>query len=278
MKDSPNEKKKRRNKRKNELKNLRSQKEDEFEHIFLIQLPDRPEIVNREEPVNFETWNRFRLDDGRFRDVHLLKSLIFHGGLTKDLRSTAWKYLLNFYKWQNSDEENKRVKNEKTEEYYRMKLQWMTMSEEQVKHFGDFRDRRALIEKDVIRTDTFHPFFDRSKPQNLKLLKDILMTYVMYNFDLGYVQGMSDFLSPVLVLMENEVDAFWCFVGLMNRVHKNFEMDQLYIKQQLSNLKNLIEIVNPQLANYLESHDSDHMHFCFRWILVAFKREFSYYN
>lgn len=28
-------------------------------------------------------------------------------------------------------------------------------------------------------------------------------------------------------------------------------MDQLYIKQQLSNLKNLIEIVNPQLANYL---------------------------
>lgn len=80
-----------------------------------------------------------------FSDVHLLKSLIFHGGLTKDLRSTAWKYLLNFYKWQNSDEENKRVKNEKTEEYYRMKLQWMTMSEEQVKHFGDFRDRRALI-------------------------------------------------------------------------------------------------------------------------------------
>ena len=28
-------------------------------------------------------------------------------------------------------------------------------------------------------------------------------------------------------------------------------MDQLYIKQQLSNLKNLIEIVNPRLANYL---------------------------
>lgn len=86
MKDSPNEKKKRRNKRKNELKNLRylfwlndtnfscflrPQKEDEFEHIFLIQLPDRPEIVNREEPVNFETWNRFRLDDGRFRGVVL---------------------------------------------------------------------------------------------------------------------------------------------------------------------------------------------------------------
>lgn len=34
----------------------------------------------------------------------------------------------------------------------------------------------------------------------------------------GYVQGMSDLLSPVLVVMENEVDAFWCFAGLMERV------------------------------------------------------------
>lgn len=44
------------------------------------------------------------------------------------------------------------------------------------------------------------------------------MTYVMYNFDLGYVQGMSDLLSPILCLMESEVDAFWCFVGFMDKV------------------------------------------------------------
>ena len=63
-----------------------------------------------------------------------------------------------------------------------------------------FRHRQTLIgrildarfhllngfsDKDVARTDTSHPFFHRSKPQKLRMMKDILMTYVMYDFDLG---------------------------------------------------------------------------------------------
>lgn len=41
---------------------------------------------------------------------------------------------------------------------------------------------------------------------------------ILVLLDLGYVQGMSDLLAPVLYIMDNEVDAFWCFVGMMKKV------------------------------------------------------------
>ncbi|VDK62075.1 unnamed protein product [Gongylonema pulchrum] len=72
-----------------------------------------------------------------------------------------------------------------SEDYYRMKLQWKTISKDQESRFSEFAAKKALIEKDVSRTDRTHVFFGGSDNSNLTLLNDILMTYCMYNFDLG---------------------------------------------------------------------------------------------
>ena len=45
---------------------------------------------------------------------------------------------------------------------------------------------RVCAEKDVTRTDRGEAFF--AGTSNITLLHDILVTYCMYNFDLGYVQ------------------------------------------------------------------------------------------
>lgn len=45
--------------------------------------------------------------------------------------------------------------------------------------------------------------------------------------------------------------------------------------EQLSNLHTLVAFVNPELASYLDNHESANMFFCFRWLLVWFKRELS---
>jgi hypothetical protein len=66
-----------------------------------------------------------------------------------------------------------------------MKLQWKSLSEEQENRFSYMRDRKSLIEKDVTRTDRTHKFFQGENNPNLQVLNDILLTYCMYNFDLG---------------------------------------------------------------------------------------------
>jgi hypothetical protein len=56
----------------------------------------------------------------------------------------------------------------------------------------------------------------------------------------------------------------------------NFELDQTGMKQQLQQLYCLLSVALPNLSAYLEKHESGNMFFCFRWLLVLFKREFSY--
>jgi len=44
------------------------------------------------------------------------------------------------------------------------------------------------VDKDVHRTDRQQPFFSESRSHNTKQLRNILLTYVQYNHDLGYCQ------------------------------------------------------------------------------------------
>lgn len=61
----------------------------------------------------------------------------------------------------------------------------------------------------------------------------------------------------------------------MDLVDRNFDLDQSGMKRQLQDLNKLLAIANPRLYNYFTEHKSENMYFCFRWLLVWFKREFS---
>ena len=76
-----------------------------------------------------------------------------------------------------------------------MKGQWRSISMDQEDRFSAFRERKTQIEKDVSRTDRSHPFFAGEGNKYIDLLQDILMTYIMYDFDLGYVQVLQFFIN-----------------------------------------------------------------------------------
>ncbi|XP_050561989.1 TBC1 domain family member 15 isoform X3 [Spodoptera frugiperda] len=251
-------------------------KSDEYEVISVKPtLPPRPSIP-RGTPLSPEKWWALQDTEGRITEVEGVKQLIFRGGVAHSIRQCVWKYLLDYHPWHMSNAELKALTKKKTEEYFSMKLQWRSMTEGQEARFSEYRDRKSLVEKDVNRTDRTHPFFAGDNNPNLVILQDILLTYVMYNFDLGYVQGMSDILAPLLLLLGNEVDSFWCFVGFMDKIASNFDMDQAGMKHQLLQLQQLLTFASPELANHLAQKDSGNMYFCFRWLLVWFKREFSH--
>ncbi|CAI4221505.1 unnamed protein product [Auanema sp. JU1783] len=258
---------------------LRIHTETEFEVVTQLNLPDRP-VCERISPLTKELFEVYKNADGSIdaRHIHTIKSHVFRGGIEPDLRKDVWKLLLDYRDWSESDESFVNTKHHKENTYENMKHQWLSITDDQELRFASYSKRKGLVEKDVARTDRTLEFYQGPNNSNLQMLHCILMTYIMHDFDLGYVQGMSDFASQLLYIMDDEQDAFWCFVGFMKRIHPNFEEDQTHIKLQLNQLFDLVMVVNPKLANYLECNQSEDMYFCFRWVLVWFKREFSFHD
>ncbi|XP_071942622.1 TBC1 domain family member 15-like [Antedon mediterranea] len=248
-----------------------------YEMIAERKLGPRPD-VKREGIVTPNEWAGHVDSNGRITDVDALKERIFRGGLCASVRKEAWKFLLGYFDWNLTTKEKKALRKKKEDEYFCMKAQWKTISEDQEKRFGILRERRNVIDKDVLRTDRLHPYYKGDNNPHLEMLYDILMTYSQYNFDLGYVQGMSDMLSPILEIMDDEVDAFWCFSGFMDQpgMMSNFDLDQAGMKKQLTQLNTLLQFLDPELFVYLEKKECSNMYFCFRWLLIRFKREFTF--
>nr|GEY89873.1 RabGAP/TBC domain-containing protein [Tanacetum cinerariifolium] len=76
----------------------------------------------------------------------------------------------------------------------------------------------------------------------VRLMHAILLTYSFYNFDLGYCQGMSDLLSSILFILQDESEAFWCFVSLLERLGPNFNCDHNGMHYQLFALSKVISL------------------------------------
>uniref|UniRef100_A0A5B6ZGJ9 Putative TBC1 domain family member 15-like n=1 Tax=Davidia involucrata TaxID=16924 RepID=A0A5B6ZGJ9_DAVIN len=129
---------------------------------------------------------------------------------------------------------------------------------------------------DVVRTDRTLVFYE--KKENLAKLWDILAVYSWVDTDVGYCQGMSDLCSPMIILLEDEADAFWCFERLMRRLRGNFRCTEssVGVEAQLSNLASITQVINPKLHQHLETLGGGDYLFAFRMLMVLFRREFSF--
>ncbi|KAJ1965575.1 GTPase activating protein [Dipsacomyces acuminosporus] len=224
-----------------------------------------------------------------------VRRAIFAGGVEEDMRPVVWKYLLDIHPWGSTEKERIEIDKRNTDEYWSLKEEWL--SDHDLKQTSDFIDQQSRIEKDVLRTDRTLPLFatdsvhggsdeanvtEHGLPGSsatLEQMKDILMTYHFYDkASLGYVQGMSDLLAPIYSVYQDEPTTFWAFVSFMRRMRSHFLRDQSGMQDELTTMARLVEIANPQLYQHLEKCDASNMFSCYRWLLIWFKREFTFEN
>lgn len=266
--------------------------------------------LERNFPLTQQKWDSFFDSQGRIQiTVREIKDFIFHGGIeSMELRKQVWLYLLGVYPWDSSTDEKVQLEQTLRTIYENeFKSKWVNREvnsdsdEEEYWHDQIFR-----IEKDVKRNDRHIDIYkyntlDGKAPKNktptseqvssdssrepidheilnphLICLKNILTSYDVFNSNLGYVQGMTDLLSPIYYIIQDEVLSFWCFVNFMERMERNFLRDQSGIRDQMLTLAELCQIMLPNLSEHLTKCDSSNLFFCFRMILVWFKREFDF--
>ncbi|XXG43323.1 hypothetical protein AAC387_Pa01g3383 [Persea americana] len=104
----------------------------------------------------------------------------------------------------------------------------------------------------------------------------ILEAYALYDPEIGYCQGMSDLLAPIITVMEEDYDAFWCFVGFMRKARHNFRLDEVGIRRQLNTVSKILKSKDSQLFRHLEMLQADDCFFVYRMVVVLFRRELSF--
>ncbi|KAJ7452509.1 rab-GTPase-TBC domain-containing protein [Mycena galericulata] len=266
-------------------------------------------------PVDGKTWGGWFSEDGRpnVRFEHMKREVFRRGVDAKGtLRQRVWPFVLGVLEWDVTDGERAEKWEEKRKMYHTTKDEWCGVPE--VFDRPDTLEERHRIDVDCRRTDRTQPLFSTPTPtpsasrsaemddekerskrystispemadigaqsptnEHIDRLAGILLTYNFYEKELGYVQGMSDLCAPVYVVMAADEElTFWCFVEFMNRMKQNFLRDQSGMKKQLLALQELIEVMDPELYRHLEKTDGLNLFFCFRWVLIAFKREFPF--
>ncbi|XP_014114891.1 PREDICTED: TBC1 domain family member 16 isoform X3 [Pseudopodoces humilis] len=246
---------------------------------FSIRRPKLPSSETHPEENSYRrldvsTWLHHLNEAGQVEEEYKLRKAIFFGGIDISIRGEVWPFLLHYYSYESTSEEREALRLQKRKEYFEIQEKRLSMAPDEQKDF--WRQVQFTVDKDVVRTDRSNQFFRGEDNPNVETMRRILLNYAVFNPTIGYSQGMSDLVAPLLAEVLDESDTFWCFVGLMqNTIFISSPRDE-DMEKQLLYLRELLRLMHPRFHQHLSALGEDglQMLFCHRWILLCFKREF----
>eukprot|EP00189_Rhodosorus_marinus_P001243 CAMPEP_0113961870 /NCGR_PEP_ID=MMETSP0011_2-20120614/5576_1 /TAXON_ID=101924 /ORGANISM="Rhodosorus marinus" /LENGTH=575 /DNA_ID=CAMNT_0000973613 /DNA_START=388 /DNA_END=2115 /DNA_ORIENTATION=+ /assembly_acc=CAM_ASM_000156 len=224
-------------------------------------------------------------EEGKFSDYEVFKIAIGAGGLAPDLRRTVWPFLAGVYNWDSTRNEREAKAAKMIEKYESLKsaAQARKDSKEELNPKAGENDRLEgdpieQIQKDVHRTDRDVKAFQEDDAPLLGRMEELLYVYAVENPAIGYCQGMSDLISPLLWAFREDHQSmtYFCFAEIMSRQwSQNFLHSGGGISKQLEELKSLTCKADPDIAQLFEVVDPSY-YSLYRWTLVHFKRELEF--
>ncbi|KAG5067379.1 hypothetical protein JHK86_011110 [Glycine max] len=153
----------------------------------------------------------------------------------------------------------------------RANAEWMPYSPSQaiVPDSRAYRSAEAVGLKD-------YSHLDASRIFHAARLVAILEAYALYDPEIGYCQGMSDLLSPIVSVIPEDHEAFWCFVGFMKKARQNFRLDEVGIRRQLDIVAKIIKFKDGHLFRHLQKLQAEDCFFVYRMVVVLFRRELTF--
>ncbi|KAF5800541.1 putative Rab-GTPase-TBC domain-containing protein [Helianthus annuus] len=148
---------------------------------------------------------------------------------------------------------------------------WIPYSKTQ----ADVSEERALRSAEAVGLKDYE-HLEACRIFHASRLVAILEAYALHDPEIGYCQGMSDLLSPIIAVMTEDHEAFWCFVGFMRKARHNFRLDETGIRRQLSRVSKIIKSKDSHLYKHLEKVQAEDCFFVYRMVVVLFRRELSF--
>ncbi|KAG8365047.1 hypothetical protein BUALT_Bualt18G0062400 [Buddleja alternifolia] len=232
--------------------------------------------------LSVRKWNAAFSSDGHL-DIGKTLDRIHRGGIHPSIRGAVWEFLLGCYDPKSTFDERDEIRQRRRTKYTMLKEECQRMFP--VIGTGSFITAPIITENgeptrdpivlEQISLATGSDPSKRLKQQNGRGPPD--KKKIEWKLTLHQI-GMSDLCSPMIMLLEDEADAFWCFERLMRRLRGNFRCTEssVGVETQLGNLASVTQVVDPKLHQHLETLGGGDYLFAFRMLMVLFRREFSF--
>ncbi|XP_038142634.1 TBC1 domain family member 2A isoform X1 [Cyprinodon tularosa] len=128
------------------------------------------------------------------------------------------------------------------------------------------------IQLDLHRTLTTNQKFSSPSSPALQQLRRILLAFSWQNPAVGYCQGLNRLAAIALLVLQNEEDAFWCLVAVVEVIMPQDYYTKNLVASQADQrvLKDFMAEKLPRLAAHFETHGVDVSLVTFNWFLVVF--------